>query len=79
MISMENLVLHIAKSLVDDPDSVSVKINETPESVTVQLSVAPDDMGKIIGKHGRIANAIRTIMKAVANVQHKKVYVDIVD
>ena len=71
---MENLVLHIAKSLVDDPE-----INETPESVTVQLSVAPDDMGKIIGKHGRIANAIRTIMKAVGNVQHKKVYVDIVD
>ena len=47
--------------------------------MTVQLSVAPDDMGKIIGKHGRIANAIRTIMKAVGNVQHKKVYVDIVD
>ena len=76
---MEKLVLDIAKSLVDDPDSVSVKINETPESVTVQLSVAPDDMGKIIGIHCLIANAIRTIMKAVGNVQHKKVYVDIVD
>lgn len=76
---MENLVLHIAKSLVDNPDAVSVKINETPESVSVQLSVAPDDMGKIIGKHGRIANAIRTVMKAAGNVQHKKVYVDIVE
>lgn len=76
---MEKLVLHLAKSLVDDPESVSVKINETAESVSVQLYVAPDDMGKIIGKHGRIANAIRVIMKAVGNVQHKKVYVEIVE
>lgn len=76
---MENLVLHLAKSLVDDPDSVSVKINETPESVSVQLSVAPDDMGKIIGKHGRIANAIRVIMKAAGSVQHKKAFVEIVE
>ena len=76
---MENLVLHLAKSLVDDPDSVSVKINETPESVSVQLSVAPDDMGKIIGKHGRIANAIRVIMKDSGSVQHKKVFVEIVE
>ncbi len=76
---MENLVLHLAKSLVDDPDSVSVKVDETPESITVQLSVAPNDMGKIIGKHGRIANSIRTIMKAAGSVQHKKVYVDIVE
>ena len=76
---MENLVLHLAKSLVDDPDSVSVKINETPESVSVQLSVAPDDMGKIIGKHGRIANAIRVIMNAAGSVQHKKVFVEIVE
>lgn len=76
---MENLVLHLAKSLVDDPDSVSVKVDETPESITVQLSVAPSDMGKIIGKHGRIANSIRIIMKSAGSVQHKKVYVDIVE
>ncbi len=76
---MENLVLHLAKSLVDDPDSVSVQMNETPDSVSVQLSVAPNDMGKVIGKHGRIANAIRVIMKAAGNVQHKKVYVEIVE
>ena len=74
---MENLVLHIAKSLVDDPDSVSVKIDETPESVTVQLSVAPDDMGKVIGKQGRIAKAIRTVVKAAASRDDKKVIVDI--
>ena len=76
---MENLVLHIAKSLVDDPDSVSVKINETPESVTVQLSVAPDDMGKIIGKQGRTAKAIRTVVKAAGAKEGKKYSVDIIE
>ncbi|MDO4281543.1 MAG: KH domain-containing protein [Peptococcaceae bacterium] len=76
---MEKLILHLAKSLVDDPDAVSVKMNETSDSVSVQLSVAPDDMGKIIGKHGRIANAIRVVMKAAGSVQHKKVYVEIVE
>ena len=76
---MEELILHLAKSLVDNPDAVSVKMNETPESISVQLSVAPDDMGKIIGKHGRIANAIRVVMKAAGSVQHKKVYVEIVE
>lgn len=79
MESMESLVYHLAQALVDDPESVSVKVREDADSMHVELSVAPDDMGKIIGKHGRIANAIRVITKAVGNVAHKKVYVDIVD
>jgi predicted RNA-binding protein YlqC (UPF0109 family) len=79
MESMESLVYHLAQALVDDPESVSVKVKEDTEAIHVELSVAPDDMGKIIGKHGRIANAIRVITKAAGNVAHKKVYVDIVD
>ena len=76
---MKELVKVIAVSLVDHPDEIVVTEKETENSIILELHVAPDDMGKIIGKHGRIANAIRTIMKAVGNVQHKKVYVDIVE
>ena len=75
---MTKLVESIAKSLVEHQDQVSVtEINDDRGSV-LQLKVAADDMGKIIGKQGRIAKAIRTVVKAAATKQNKKVVVEIV-
>ena len=72
------ILSHIAKALVDKPDEVVVLlVDEDDSNVTLELSVAPDDMGKVIGKHGKIAKAIRTVMKAVANTDGKRVTVDI--
>ncbi|MBR2987220.1 MAG: KH domain-containing protein [Clostridia bacterium] len=72
------ILSHIAKALVDEPDEVVVLlVDEDDNNVTLELSVAPDDMGKVIGKHGKIAKAIRTVMKAVANTDGKRVTVDI--
>ena len=72
------ILSHIAKALVDEPDEVVVLlVDEDEDSVTLELSVAPDDMGKVIGKHSKIAKAIRTVMKAVANADGKRVTVDI--
>ena len=59
-----DLVEYIAKSLVDDPASVSIAVVEGDKSTVLELRVAPDDIGKVIGKHGRIAKAIRTILSA---------------
>ncbi|MBR3296451.1 MAG: KH domain-containing protein [Firmicutes bacterium] len=76
---MTNLVEAIARSLVDAPDAVEVR--ELPakgDTQVIELKVAPDDMGKVIGKHGRIANALRTVVKAAAVKQNKKVVVEIV-
>ncbi len=75
---MEELVKFIAKSLVDDPDSVTTKVTETDSTVTIELRVAPDDMGKVIGKQGRIAKAIRTVVKAASGREKKKYLVEIV-
>ena len=75
---MKELVEFIAKSLVDNPDSVFVKEVEEEQSVILKLTVAPEDMGKIIGKQGRIAKAIRTVVKAVAITQNKRVIVEII-
>ncbi len=74
---MKELVELIAKSLVDNPDGVVVKETEDEDSVTLELTVAPEDMGKVIGKGGRIAKAIRTVVKAAASKGDKKVVVDI--
>ena len=72
------ILSHIAKALVDKPDEVVViVVDEDETSVTLELSVAPDDMGKVIGKHGKIAKAIRTVMKALANADGTRVIVDI--
>ena len=73
---MKDLVEVIAKALVDHPDEVSEK--ENGRSLTVELHVAPSDMGKVIGKQGRIAKAIRTVVKAAAMEDNKKVDVDII-
>ena len=76
---MKELVEVIAKALVDDPDAVVVKETEDDNVIRLVLSVAPSDMGKVIGKQGRIAKAIRIVVKAAATETDKKVYVDIED
>lgn len=75
---MRELVELLAKSLVDNPDQVSIDVVESDKSLVLELKVAPEDMGKVIGKQGRIAKAIRTIVKAAATREGKKVTVEIV-
>ncbi len=74
---MKELVQVIAMSLVDHPEEVVVTETETDKSIVVELKVAPDDMGKVIGKQGRIAKSIRTVVKAAATKDDKKVIVEI--
>ena len=74
---MKELVELIAKSLVDDPSAVEVNEVEGEKSTIIDLKVAQDDMGKVIGKQGRIAKAIRTVVKAAAIKSDKRVVVDI--
>ncbi len=75
---MGELVKFIAKSLVDNPDQVDVKEIEGEQTVIIELRVAPEDMGKVIGKQGRIAKAIRTVVKAAATKDNKRVVVEII-
>ena len=72
------LVEFVAKSLVDDADSVQVKQVDNPESTVIELHVSPDDMGKVIGKQGRIAKAIRAVVKAASLKTGQNVLVEIV-
>ena len=74
---MKELVEIIAKSLVDNPDGVVVKETSDDTTINIELTVAPEDMGKVIGKGGRIAKSIRTVVKAAASKGDKKVIVDI--
>ncbi|HYE80566.1 MAG TPA: KH domain-containing protein [Clostridia bacterium] len=74
---MKELVEVIAKALVDYPEMVKVKETESDRSIIVELTVAPEDMGKVIGKNGRIARAIRTVVKSSASKLDKKVMVEI--
>lgn len=76
---MKELLIYIAKNLVNDPDAVNVTETVHDTEIVYELRVAPDDMGKVIGRHGRIAKEIRTLMKAAGNRENKKVTVDIVD
>lgn len=75
---MQELLEFIAKSMVNNPDSVTVTATEKENATVLELHVAEEDMGKVIGKQGRIAKAIRTVMKAAASNESKKVIVDIV-
>jgi len=75
---MKELVEVIAKALVDNPDEVVVTEEENGKNVTVELHVAASDMGKVIGKQGRIAKAIRSVVKAASSKDNKKVDVEIV-
>lgn len=74
---MKELVEVIAKALVDHPEEVVVSQTETDWTITLELRVAQSDMGKVIGKQGRIAKAIRSVVKAAASKEDKKVIVDI--
>ncbi len=76
---MKELLLYMAKNLVDDPDSVTVTETSDEEGKVLELRVAPGDMGKVIGRQGRIAKEIRTIVKTVAQRTGEKVAVEIVD
>lgn len=75
---MGELVEFIAKSLVDNPNEVVVKEIEGSQSIIIELKVASEDMGKVIGKQGRIAKAIRTVVKAAAIKDNKRVIVEII-
>ena len=75
---MSELVKYIAASLVDKPEAVDVREIENEDNITIELRVDPEDMGKVIGKQGRIAKAIRTVVKAASAKSPKPVFVEIV-
>ena len=75
---MVELVKYIAQSLVEKPDAVDVREVENEDSIVIELRVDPDDMGKVIGKQGRIAKAIRTVVKAASVKTPKPVFVEII-
>ena len=75
----KELVEYMAKSLVDDPSGVTVNIIEGEKSTILELKVADNDIGKVIGKHGRIAKAMRTILSAAATKKDKRVVLEILD
>lgn len=76
---MRELLEYLAKALVDKPDEVVVQETQTETTVVLELTVAKDDIGKVIGKQGRIARALRTIVKANAVKNGKRAIVEIVD
>ncbi|MCX7786856.1 MAG: KH domain-containing protein [Spirochaetes bacterium] len=75
----KELVAYIAKALVDEPDKVEVNMIEGEKSTILELKVSPNDIGKVIGKHGRIAKAVRTILSAAATKTGKRVVLEILD
>lgn len=76
---MKDLVEYIAKSLVDDPASVEVTETQSgSSSIILELRVAPDDMGRVIGKSGRVANAIRALLRVIAAKEGKRITLEIV-
>lgn len=77
MVNLKETLIEIAQAIVDSPDEVTVLESEENGTVNLTLSVAQDDMGMVIGKHGKIAKAIRTVMKAAAGTCGKKVNVEI--
>jgi hypothetical protein len=76
---MKELLDYLAKALVDHPEDVQIEMIEGERSVILQLKVHPDDVGKVIGKQGRIAQALRTLVKAAATKQGKNAIVEILD
>jgi predicted RNA-binding protein YlqC (UPF0109 family) len=75
---MKELIEYMAKALVDDPDSVRVEEIEGTSSTIYELRVASEDMGRVIGKQGRVANAMRTLLRAAAARQGRRVTLEIV-
>jgi predicted RNA-binding protein YlqC (UPF0109 family) len=76
---MKELIEYIAKSLVDDPSSVKVTEVEGKAAVILELQVAPQDMGRVIGRGGRVANAMRTLLRVVAAKQGKRANLEIIE
>ncbi|MCM3587160.1 KH domain-containing protein [Mesobacillus maritimus] len=76
---MKELIETIVKPLVDFPDDVQVNVEEGDQRVTYRLSVHKSDMGKVIGKQGRVAKAIRTVVYAAGSSQQKKIFLEIVE
>ena len=77
---MRDLLTYLARSLVEDPDAVEVtEVEEVEGELVLELEVAEDDLGRVIGKGGRVANALRAVMKAAATREEKRVVVDILD
>ena len=76
---MEELVLNIAKALVDNPDEVQVNAVEGEQTTVVELRVDPEDLGKVIGKQGRTARAMRTLLGAAGTKDNKRVLLDILE
>ena len=79
MRQLEDLLLFLARSLVDEPEKVEVEGRETDSRVNLTLRVAPDDVGKVIGRGGRVVKAIRTVMKAASVKANKRVNVEVAD
>ena len=79
MIDLKEVLSEIVKPIVTKPDEVNITEKTSGKDVLLQLSVAPEDMGKVIGRHGKIAKAIRTVMKAAAVIADVHVRVDILD
>jgi predicted RNA-binding protein YlqC (UPF0109 family) len=76
---LEELLLFLARSLVDEPEKVEIEGRETDSRVDLTLRVAPDDVGKVIGRGGRIVKSIRTVMKAASVKENKRVNVEVAD
>ena len=77
MADLKQILTDITAAIVDKPEEIRITEEEDGDNVTLTLSVAPEDMGKVLGRHGRIAKAIRLIMKAAANTVDKKTTIDI--
>jgi predicted RNA-binding protein YlqC (UPF0109 family) len=76
---MAELLEYLARQLVDDPDAVRVETAEEPDAIVLRLHVAPDDVGKVIGRQGRLARALRGIVRASASRPHQRVLLEIVE
>lgn len=76
---MKELIAHIAESLVDHPEQVAIDQQETDDTVTIELTVAREDLGKVIGKQGRTARAMRSLLAAAATRQGRKTRLDIME
>ncbi|MFT5358128.1 MAG: putative RNA-binding protein YlqC (UPF0109 family) [Polyangiales bacterium] len=79
MDAMKELVLFLARALVDEPDSVEVQVVEEDRAWVFELTVAPDDLGKVIGKEGRTARAMRTLLSSMATRSRKRAILEILE
>ncbi len=76
---MKELIEFLAKSLVDEPDEVEIRTRNRDQAMVIELMVAPNDLGKVIGRQGRTARAMRTLLAAAGNKQRRRYILDILD